>query len=79
MTQAGWAEQVAIRVRQAAETAGLSPNRLATLSGIPAPTLRRRVDKVPGLFTVDEISRIAEATGQPFGWLIAGVTDSDIA
>lgn len=79
MTQAGRAEQVAVRVREATETAGLSLNRLAALTGIPAPTLRRRVTAGPGLFTVDEITRIAEATGQPFGWLIAGIETEAVA
>lgn len=73
MTTSGDAAQrVADRVRAAYEQAGLSPNRLAALTGMSHPTLRRRLESTPHLFTVDELVRIADATGVHWGYLLTG-------
>lgn len=60
------------RVGEAARAAGLTKHQLAEQTGIPYPTLRRRLEVRPDLFTVDELVRIAEATGTDFAWLASG-------
>lgn len=72
MTTTGAAEAVAERVRVALDGAGLSINRTSELTGIPYPTLRRRIKVQPEFFTVDELARIAAVTGVDFAYLAAG-------
>lgn len=72
MTNTVAADGVAERVRGALSDAGLSINRLSELTGIPYPTLRRRIKVQPEYFTVDEIARIADVTGVEFAFLAAG-------
>lgn len=76
MTTTGAATEVANRVHEALNGAGLSINKLSELAGIPYPTLRRRIKVQPQFFTVDEIARIAAVTGVDFAYLAAGSTET---
>lgn len=73
MTNTVRAESVAARVREALADAGISINRLADLTGIPYPTLRRHIKVTPALLTLDELNRIADATGADFAFLASGL------
>lgn len=63
---------LAVRVNAVRRGAGLTVEKLAHETGIPYSTLRRRLEKNPHQFTVDELARIAAATGVPFEALLVG-------
>lgn len=60
------------RVHEARREAGLTTLQLSERTGIAYTTLRRRLLSTPEQFTLDEIDRIAEATGAPFEWIVIG-------
>lgn len=54
-------EDVAKRIRDAREADGRSERWLAEQSGIPYPTLRRKLNQRPDNLTLDDLIRITRA------------------
>lgn len=67
----GYSLRVSVRVREAFEASGATLNGLATATGIPRNTLRRRIDGHQA-FTVDQLASLSQALGVPVASLLVG-------